>query len=95
MSPILRLEYFSKVFHFPPCQENNEVIMMGLLNSYNQWKETKYQNHVSNMKEQGKCPDCQGKGYTVYPYNEFAYFNSFKCPGCQGSGNYMDWQEAR
>lgn len=66
---------------------------MGLLNSYIQWKENRYQNHVSNMKDQGKCPDCHGRGYTVYPYNEFAYFNSFECPGCQGSGNYSDWEE--
>lgn len=68
---------------------------MGLLNSFNQWKETRYQNHLSNMKEHGKCPDCQGRGYTVYPYNEFAYFNSFECPGCQGSGQYADWDEMR
>jgi DnaJ-class molecular chaperone len=68
---------------------------MGLLNAYNQWKENKYQNFVSNMKYQGKCPDCHGRGYTVYPYNEFAYFNSYECPGCQGSGLYQDWEQAR
>ncbi|WP_342430756.1 hypothetical protein [Neobacillus sp. FSL H8-0543] len=43
------------------------------------------------MKDQEKCPDCHGRGFTVYPYNEYAYFNSFECPGCQGSGAYTDW----
>lgn len=68
---------------------------MGLLNTLNQWKETRYQNHVAAMKEQNKCPDCHGRGYTIYPYTEFAYLNSFECPGCQGSGNYSDWEETR
>ncbi|TWE08421.1 hypothetical protein FB550_101444 [Neobacillus bataviensis] len=80
---------------FPHTMKNDEVKKMGLLNSFNQWKEARYQNHVSTMKEQGKCPDCEGRGYTVYPYNEFAYFNSFECPGCQGSGHYADWEEMR
>jgi DnaJ-class molecular chaperone len=66
---------------------------MGLLNVFNQWKETRYQNHIANMKEQGKCPDCLGKGYSVYPYNEFAYYHSLECPGCQGSGLFLDWEE--
>ncbi|XJZ28756.1 methionine aminopeptidase [Bacillota bacterium Lsc_1132] len=68
---------------------------MGLVNSYNQWKENRQQNFLNKMKDQGKCPDCYGKGYTVYPYNEFAYFNSFECPGCQGSGLYSDWEQLR
>lgn len=64
---------------------------MGLLNTYNQWKETRYQNHVFRMKKKGKCPDCKGRGYTVYPYHEFAYYHSYECLGCRGSGLYMDW----
>lgn len=68
---------------------------MGLINSFNQWRETRYQNHVSHMRTQEKCPDCYGRGFTVYPYNEFAYYNSVECPGCQGSGSYSDWDQLR
>ncbi|MEW9050150.1 MAG: methionine aminopeptidase [Neobacillus sp.] len=68
---------------------------MGLLNAYNQWRETRYQNHLSNMRDQDKCPDCHGRGFTVYPYNEYAYYNSFDCPSCQGSGSYDAWENLR
>ncbi|MCL6570513.1 MAG: methionine aminopeptidase [Bacillus sp. (in: Bacteria)] len=68
---------------------------MGLLNSFNQWKETRYQNHISTMKEQGKCPDCHGRGYAVSPYDEYAYFNSIECTGCLGSGHYSEWADLR
>lgn len=68
---------------------------MGLINSYNQWRETRQQNHISMMQSEGKCPDCNGRGYAIYPYSEFAYFNSFECPGCNGSGLYSDWEKLR
>lgn len=68
---------------------------MGLLNVYNQWKETQTQNHIANMKEQGKCPDCQGRGYVIYSCYENVYFSSYECQGCQGSGSYRDWEEHR
>ncbi|HJV16566.1 MAG TPA: methionine aminopeptidase [Bacillales bacterium] len=66
---------------------------MGLIQSYNQWLETRHQNHIANMQSQGKCPDCNGRGFTVYPYNEFAYYSSFECPGCQGSGLFSAWEQ--
>lgn len=66
---------------------------MGLLNAFHQWREARYQHHLSRMRNQGKCPDCYGRGFTVYPYNEFSYYNSFECPSCQGSGNYTDWEQ--
>lgn len=68
---------------------------MGLFNVYNHWNKTRYQNFVSTMKEQGKCPECRGKGYIVHPYNEFTFYNSYDCPGCHGSGLYQDWEEMK
>ncbi|HYK73332.1 MAG TPA: methionine aminopeptidase [Pseudoneobacillus sp.] len=66
---------------------------MGLINAFNEWKSAKYDNHVSQMKEINKCPDCYGKGYVIYPVMEFTYQNiSSDCPGCNGSGQYSDWQ---
>lgn len=65
---------------------------MGLLNAFNEWRTTRQENHVSRMKENNKCPDCYGRGFLVYPANEYIYSNSFDCPGCNGSGLYNDWE---
>ncbi|AGK55417.1 hypothetical protein B1NLA3E_18365 [Bacillus sp. 1NLA3E] len=65
---------------------------MGLFEAYNQWKVSRYENHVSNMESQNKCPDCNGRGYHSYPANEFVYYsNPSECPGCNGSGLFTDW----
>lgn len=69
---------------------------MGILDAYNQWRVSRYDNHVSNMRSQNKCPDCRGKGYHAYPVNEFVYYtDSYECPGCNGTGQYSDWNELR
>ncbi|HLO12074.1 MAG TPA: methionine aminopeptidase [Pseudoneobacillus sp.] len=65
---------------------------MGLMSSFNDWRASRYENHVSQMREENKCPDCYGRGFMMYPFNEFTYqAHSLECPGCNGSGLYTDW----
>lgn len=65
---------------------------MGLFNALNQWRNARYENHLTNMKDQNKCPDCHGKGYYAFSANEFVYYAApYECPGCNGSGLYTDW----
>lgn len=69
---------------------------LGLLDAFNQWKNTRYENHLSVMKEQNKCPDCYGRGFYTFSANEFFYHAApYDCPGCNGSGRYSDWEEYR
>jgi DnaJ-class molecular chaperone len=69
---------------------------MGLLNSFNDWRQARYENHLSQMKELNKCPDCYGRGYFVYPAIEYTYLElSPECTGCNGSGRYNDWESIK
>lgn len=69
------------------------VINMGLLSTFNDWRTTRYENHVAEMKEENKCPDCYGRGFLIYPSSELSFHaNSFDCPGCNGSGQYGEWE---
>lgn len=69
---------------------------MGLLNAFNDWRTSRYENHVSQMKELNKCPECYGKGYVIYPAIEFTYQPmSYDCHGCNGSGNYSVWEDSK
>ncbi|MHC0036981.1 methionine aminopeptidase [Pseudoneobacillus sp. C159] len=66
---------------------------MGLLSAFNDWRNTRYENHLSEMREANKCPDCYGRGFLVYPASEISYLpQSFDCPGCNGSGHFNDWE---
>lgn len=65
---------------------------MGLLESFQNWRAERYERHIAKMREENKCPDCRGRGYQIYPVNEFMYIDqSFDCPGCDGSGLFSDW----
>lgn len=64
---------------------------MGLLNAFNEWKTTRYENRIAKMKEENKCPDCNGRGFLTYPASEYAFYNNLDCPGCDGSGQFTDW----
>lgn len=67
---------------------------MGLLHSFQQWRAARHAKHISRMKEENKCPDCYGRGFVIYPANEFTFFDgSYDCPGCDGSGLFTDWTE--
>lgn len=66
---------------------------MGILNAFDQWISSRYENHVSKMESQERCPDCLGKGFHTYPWASefFLHENSHQCTGCNGSGHYYDW----
>lgn len=66
---------------------------MRLFNAVADWAQTQRANQVSNMQEQGKCPDCYGNGFHPLAFNEFMPVdpNIMTCAGCNGSGSYDDW----
>jgi len=41
-------------------------MILSLFNALNQWRNTRYENHLANMKDQNKCPDCHGVT-TLFP----------------------------
>ena len=65
---------------------------MGLFNSISEWSQGRYEKKVARAKEQGKCPDCNGRGVEILPYEHF-YGSAYQCPGCNGSGQFSDWME--
>lgn len=64
---------------------------MGLLNSFQDWKASRYEKKISEMQSQGICPDCHGKGVNTFPLNDYYLANVYDCPGCNGSGSFSDW----
>lgn len=65
---------------------------MNLFNTFLEWKDSRYQQHVSLMKEQNKCPECNGKGYFIVPTTEFVYsIPPYDCYPCNGTGTYTEW----
>lgn len=65
---------------------------MGLLNTYNEWKNSRNQKHISLMKEQDKCPECYGRGYYIFPANDFIYnIPPYDCYACNGTGTFTEW----
>lgn len=69
---------------------------MGLINEFNNWRSSRYDNHVSQMKELDKCPECHGRGFLLYPAMEFTYqAYTSQCPGCDGTGQYGAWENTR
>ncbi|HET7577854.1 MAG TPA: methionine aminopeptidase [Bacillales bacterium] len=67
---------------------------MGFLNTFTNWRAERYEKHRSTMQAQGKCPDCNGRGFAMPPL-VFDDVTPFDCPGCNGSGQYSDWEENR
>ncbi|MFC7392941.1 methionine aminopeptidase [Scopulibacillus cellulosilyticus] len=62
---------------------------MGLFNAISNWKSERHGKHVSQMRALGRCPDCNGKGFTTLFNYEFSA--PLDCQGCNGSGLYSDW----
>ncbi|SER96389.1 hypothetical protein [Salipaludibacillus aurantiacus] len=64
---------------------------MGLFQAISNWNANRQEKLLNQMKEQGMCPDCHGKGFNI-PVSEF-YISPdyFECEGCDGSGSYNDW----
>jgi DnaJ-class molecular chaperone len=70
-----------------------EVTYMGLLGAFNDWRASRHENHIAQMKEENKCPDCNGRGFLIYPTTEMSYLvHSLDCPGCNGSGHFSEWE---
>lgn len=67
-----------------------EVMKMKLFQSILDWKAIKEVHHREKMQSLGKCPDCNGRGFT--PAYLEVYSPSFDCSGCEGSGMYSDWE---
>ncbi|MBN6885915.1 methionine aminopeptidase [Cytobacillus horneckiae] len=66
---------------------------MHLIKLFNKWRNERFEEHVSKMKVENKCPDCYGRGFIVYPANVYSFHSDhFRCPGCEGSGLYEDWK---
>ncbi|SDZ55847.1 hypothetical protein SAMN05421736_11728 [Evansella caseinilytica] len=64
---------------------------MGLFSAISDWKTARYEKKVAIAKAEGKCPDCNGRGFHTIA-NEYMYAASYyDCPGCEGSGSYDDW----
>ncbi len=70
--------------------KRGEFRVMGILNSLNEWSNSRYEKKVEKMRGQGKCPDCNGRGIETFAYEHF-YNHSFQCPSCQGTGTFSDW----
>ncbi|MDC3416032.1 methionine aminopeptidase [Aquibacillus salsiterrae] len=65
---------------------------ISIFNAVSDWVDGRYQKRVAKMKEEGKCPDCSGRGVEMYAYEHF-YGSSLHCPGCNGSGLFEDWEK--
>ncbi len=62
---------------------------MGFFNIVTEWKNQRFQNHMTHMKSIGKCPECNGSRIT--PTFRAMYTAPPLCPGCNGSGLFSDW----
>ncbi|WP_246483970.1 methionine aminopeptidase [Heyndrickxia vini] len=67
--------------------------MLGLFNTFQEWKANRYEEKIAKMESKGICPDCYGKGINSLALSEFYVTNVFDCPGCNGSGLFSDWSE--
>ncbi|WP_235867301.1 methionine aminopeptidase [Priestia abyssalis] len=75
-----------------------EVIVLGLFHAISNWQAGREEKHRAHMEEQGKCPECHGRGFpitysAVYPAMSSVYTTPADCLGCSGSGLYSDWVE--
>lgn len=61
---------------------------MGLFNAVSN---RKTQKHQALMRSQGKCPECNGKGFSTTIVAED--IKLYYCRGCRGSGQFNDWGE--
>ncbi|MED1203403.1 methionine aminopeptidase [Heyndrickxia acidicola] len=61
---------------------------VGLFSTISNWQEQRYEKLKLTMQEQGKCPDCKGRGFMpLYtPYSA-----PYQCTSCEGSGMYDAW----
>ncbi|WP_138419515.1 methionine aminopeptidase [Aquibacillus sediminis] len=65
---------------------------MGLFSAISEWSNGRYEKKVAKMRELGKCPDCNGHGIEVMPYEHF-FSSPYECPSCAGTGQFSDWMK--
>lgn len=63
---------------------------MGWMSALSNWQSQRFEKHRSKMEEQGKCPDCNGRGF-AFPSAAIDVMGPEPCPGCNGTGLYSDW----
>lgn len=66
---------------------------MGLFNAISNWRTQRFENHRSAMETEGKCPECNGRGFS-FPTYAVENVAPYDCPGCNGTGSYEDWVES-
>ncbi|MFE8702170.1 methionine aminopeptidase [Cytobacillus sp. FJAT-54145] len=69
---------------------------MGLIDAFNEWISSRYENHISKMELENRCPDCYGKGFQLYPHaiELVPYDGLYDCPSCNGSGLFTNAYDA-
>lgn len=69
---------------------------MNIFNAISEWKQGRYDKKLLEMKELGKCPDCNGRGYILTMSSLYipSFESIFDCSGCNASGQYKDWENA-
>ncbi len=69
---------------------------MNIYNAISEWKQDRYDKKLFRMKELGKCPDCNGRGFILTMSSLYipSFESIFDCQGCNASGQYTDWEIA-
>jgi DnaJ-class molecular chaperone len=62
---------------------------MGL---FNEWRRARNEKHITRMREDNRCPLCNGKGFVLYRGFDYA-MDSFDCAGCNGTGLFSEWED--
>ncbi|WP_053219908.1 hypothetical protein [Virgibacillus senegalensis] len=65
---------------------------MHLLTKLTEWNAARQKVREMEMEQQGKCPDCSGRGIEMFP-EKYLYSSHYICPGCNGSGLFEDWKK--
>lgn len=71
-----------------------EVNKLGLFSAISRWNAANYEKKVSEMRSQGLCPECHGRGFSPLMISEYSsYQEDFNCHVCHGTGLFNDWAE--
>lgn len=67
---------------------------MGIFNALFESLANHREEKLAQMKDQGICPDCRGKGYHASVANAYIYMPSFdyQCHSCNGTGSFSEWE---
>ncbi|WP_091660812.1 hypothetical protein [Alteribacillus iranensis] len=65
---------------------------MNIWQSFKAWRQGRYEQRIAKMRDAGKCPDCDGKGFTIMA-GDYLSAAPLDCAGCNGSGSFSDWEK--